>query len=72
MFSFSKLTTVDTFLGPEMKSTGEVMGTDKTYLGALKKAFLACGIGMPSPFGNVLFSIADRDKPEALEYAKKL
>ncbi len=72
VFSFSKLTTVDTFLGPEMKSTGEVMGTDKTYLGALKKAFLACGIGMPKPSGNVLFSIADRDKPEAIAYAKKL
>lgn len=72
VFSFSKLTTVDTFLGPEMKSTGEVMGTDKTYLGALKKAFLACGIGMPKPSGNVLFSIADRDKPEAIADAKRL
>jgi carbamoyl-phosphate synthase large subunit len=71
VFSFSKLSTVDTFLGPEMKSTGEVMGTAKTYLGALKKAFLACGIGMPTPAGNVLFSIADRDKAEALEYAKQ-
>jgi carbamoyl-phosphate synthase large subunit len=71
VFSFSKMVTVDTFLGPEMKSTGEVMGTDKTYLGALKKAFLACGIGMPSPSGNVLFSIADRDKEEALGYAKQ-
>lgn len=72
VFSFSKLTTVDTFLGPEMKSTGEVMGTDKTFKGALKKAFLACGIGMPAPSGNVLFSIADRDKPESLIYAKQL
>ncbi len=72
VFSFSKLTTVDTFLGPEMKSTGEVMGTDKTFKGALKKAFLACGIGMPKSSGNVLFSIADRDKPESLEYAKQL
>ena len=72
VFSFSKLTTVDTFLGPEMKSTGEVMGTDKTFKGALKKAFLACGIGMPTASGNVLFSIADRDKPESLEYARKL
>ncbi len=72
VFSFSKMATVDTFLGPEMKSTGEVMGTAKTYLGALKKAFLACGIGMPAPSGNVLFSIADRDKAEALSYAKQL
>ena len=37
VFSFSKLTTVDIFLGPEMKSTGEVMGTDETYLAALKR-----------------------------------
>lgn len=71
VFSFSKLATVDTFLGPEMKSTGEVMGVDKDYYSALYKAFIASGIKIPSG-GNVLLSVADRDKAEGLEVAKKL
>ena len=65
VFSFSKMTTVDIFLGPEMKSTGEVMGTDKTYLAALKKAFIASGIVFPKEGDNVLFSVNDRDKADA-------
>jgi len=71
VFSFSKLATVDTFLGPEMKSTGEVMGVDKDFLNALYKAFVASGIKIPEG-GNVLLSVADRDKDEALTLASKL
>jgi len=71
VFSFSKLTTVDTFLGPEMKSTGEVMGVDKSYLPALYKAFLASGMAIPSE-GRVLISVADRDKKECVEISRRL
>jgi carbamoyl-phosphate synthase large subunit len=73
VFSMSKLLGVDTYLGPEMKSTGEVMGIDYTFDAALAKALLAAG-PILSPHGAILFSIADRDKPEALpiirEFAK--
>ena len=71
VFSFAKLTTVDIFLGPEMKSTGEVMGTDTSYYKALYKALLAAGMQIPSA-GNILFSVADRDKQEALSIAAVL
>jgi len=71
VFSFSKLGTVDTFLGPEMKSTGEVMGVAKDYRIALYKAFVASGIHLPSE-GNVLISVADRDKEECTGIAGKL
>ncbi len=72
VFSFSKLTTVDIFLGPEMKSTGEVMGTDETYLAALKKAFQASGVSIPRRDRPILFSVTDRDKEEAVEYAHRM
>ena len=65
VFSMSKLLGVDTYLGPEMKSTGEVMGIDYTFGAALAKALLSAGM-MLSPHGAILLSIADRDKPEAL------
>ncbi len=65
VFSMSKLVGVDTYLGPEMKSTGEVMGIDYTFDAALAKALLAAGLMLP-PKGAILLSIADRDKPEAL------
>jgi carbamoyl-phosphate synthase large subunit len=65
VFSMSKLVGVDTYLGPEMKSTGEVMGIDDNFNGALTKALLAAGLMLPAG-GGVLLSIADRDKPEAL------
>jgi len=65
VFSMSKLLGVDTYLGPEMKSTGEVMGIDYTFDAALTKVLLAAGLMLPSQ-GTILFSIADRDKPEAL------
>ena len=64
VFSMSKLAGVDTYLGPEMKSTGEVMGVDRTFDGAMAKALLAAGLTLPRS-GGVLLSIADRDKPEA-------
>ncbi len=70
VFSMSKLLGVDTYLGPEMKSTGEVMGIDYTFDAALTKALLAAGL-MLLPKGAILFSIADRDKPEALPIIRK-
>jgi carbamoyl-phosphate synthase large subunit len=70
VFSMSKLAGVDTYLGPEMKSTGEVMGIDYTYDAALAKALQAAGLIL-QPKGAILFSIADRDKPEALPIIRK-
>ena len=61
VFSMSKLTDVDTFLGPEMKSTGEVMGISDNYEEALSKAFISSGLHIPGK-GSVLLSIADKDK----------
>jgi carbamoyl-phosphate synthase large subunit len=69
VFSMQKLIGVDTYLGPEMKSTGEVMGIDYTYDAALAKALVAAGLMMP-PQGAILFSIADRDKAEVLPVIK--
>ncbi|HXY74422.1 MAG TPA: carbamoyl-phosphate synthase large subunit, partial [Dehalococcoidales bacterium] len=71
VFSMSKLTGVDTHLGPEMKSTGEVMGVDYTREAALAKTLLAAGLMLP-PGGAMLISIADRDKPEAVPIIKQL
>ncbi|MDR1522222.1 MAG: carbamoyl-phosphate synthase large subunit [Streptococcaceae bacterium] len=70
VFSFTKLAKVDTYLGPEMKSTGEVMGTDKTLEKALYKAFEASNLHLPT-FGSVVFTIADETKSEALNLAKR-
>jgi carbamoyl-phosphate synthase large subunit len=70
VFSMSKLVGVDTYLGPEMKSTGEVMGIDYTFNAALIKALIAAGLMLP-PKGAILFSIADRDKPEAMPIIRK-
>jgi carbamoyl-phosphate synthase large subunit len=71
VFSMSKLIGVDTYLGPEMKSTGEVMGIDYTFEAALAKALSAAGL-MLSPGGALLFSIADRNKAEALPLIRKV
>ncbi|MGO3365075.1 MAG: carbamoyl-phosphate synthase large subunit, partial [Leuconostoc falkenbergense] len=57
-------------LGPEMKSTGEVMGSDTTLPKALYKAFVASNIKVPQ-YGNVLFTVADADKEEALTLAQR-
>jgi carbamoyl-phosphate synthase large subunit len=70
VFSFTKLQKVDTYLGPEMKSTGEVMGSDKNLEKALYKAFEASGLHIPE-FGKVLFTIADESKEEAVTLAKR-
>ena len=70
VFSMSKLIGVDTYLGPEMKSTGEVMGIDYTFDAALAKALQAAGLIL-QPKGAILFSIADRDKPEALPIIRR-
>lgn len=70
VFSFTKLAKVDSLLGPEMKSTGEVMGTDSTLEKALYKAFEASYFHLPA-FGNVIFTIADETKEEALALARR-
>ncbi|MED3563846.1 ATP-grasp domain-containing protein, partial [Bacillus xiapuensis] len=70
VFSFAKLKDVDITLGPEMKSTGEVMGKDVTLEKALYKGLVASGMNIQK-FGTVLFTIADKDKQEALQLAKR-
>ncbi|MBI2755769.1 MAG: carbamoyl-phosphate synthase large subunit [Chloroflexi bacterium] len=74
VFSMSKLTAVDTYLGPEMKSTGEVMGLGVTAAEALEKALLASGMGLPrnAPGSGVLISVANHDKEEAAPLARRL
>ncbi len=71
VFSMSKLDGVDTFLGPEMKSTGEVMGIDTTFEGAVTKALLGSGLNVPEGEA-VLLSIADPDKADALGLVRTL
>lgn len=71
VFSMSKLAGVDTYLGPEMKSTGEVMGIDTTFEGAITKALLGSGLNVPAG-GSVLLSIADPDKADALGLVRTL
>lgn len=70
VFSFSKLTKVDISLGPEMKSTGEVMGKDQTLEKALYKGLVAAGMKVPT-YGAILFTVADKHKKEATELAKR-
>ncbi len=70
VFSFSKLSDVDSYLGPEMKSTGEVMGSDFSFPKALYKAFSGANMQIPDS-GNILLTIEDRDKQEILPIAKR-
>jgi carbamoyl-phosphate synthase large subunit len=70
VFSFAKLKSVDITLGPEMKSTGEVMGKDSTLEKALYKGLVASGMNIQK-FGTVLFTVADKDKLETLKLAKR-
>ncbi|MEH7333407.1 carbamoyl-phosphate synthase large subunit [Neobacillus drentensis] len=70
VFSFAKLKSVDISLGPEMKSTGEVMGKDITLEKALYKGLVASGMNIHK-FGTVLFTVADKDKAESLKLAKR-
>ena len=69
VFSFEKLHDVDASLGPEMKSTGEVLGISKNFGEALYKGLLAAGFKM-SDKGNVLITVRDNDKREMLDIAK--
>ena len=69
VFSFAKIRQVDIALGPEMKSTGEVIGLDYHFERALYKAILASGIQIPEE-GVILLTIADKDKHEAVALAR--
>ena len=69
VFSFSKMQDVDISLGPEMKSTGEVMGIDYHYARALYKAITGMGMNVPTQ-GKILFTVADKDKEEMKQLAK--
>lgn len=71
VFSFEKIKNADTSLGPEMKSTGEVLGVSKNFTDAVVKAFIGSGISIPKT-GNVLITVRDKDKEEMLPLAKKL
>ena len=71
VFPFARFPGVDTILGPEMKSTGEVMGLDKDFGHAFAKSQLASGVKIPTS-GNVFISVRDRDKSNALVLAKRL
>ncbi len=69
VFSFEKLINVDTHLGPEMKSTGEVLGIAASLEEALYKGLVAAGYEMKKN-GGVLITVRDRDKPEVVDIAK--
>ncbi|MGD9576695.1 MAG: carbamoyl-phosphate synthase large subunit [Syntrophorhabdus sp.] len=71
VFPFNRFPGVDTILGPEMKSTGEVMGIDATFGEAFWKAQLGAGQNLPSR-GNVLLSVKNKDKRNVVFIAKKL
>ena len=71
VFSMSKLAGVDTFLGPEMKSTGEVMGLDETYESAVAKALMASNMMLPEK-GSILISIRDEDKADSINLIRAL
>ena len=71
VFSFAKLRAVDVTLGPEMKSTGEVMGTDTTFAKALYKGMLAAGFRFPA-HGAIIATVADKDKEESLPILRGL
>ncbi|SEF52392.1 carbamoyl-phosphate synthase large subunit [Paenibacillus sp. UNC499MF] len=66
VFSFAKLRRVDTTLGPEMKSTGEVMGRDVNFAKALYKGLIGAGMKIPAA-GAIIATVADKDKEEAVE-----
>uniref|UniRef100_UPI0026296CDF carbamoyl-phosphate synthase large subunit n=1 Tax=Sporosarcina sp. TaxID=49982 RepID=UPI0026296CDF len=70
VFSFAKLRRVDITLGPEMKSTGEVMGKDSTLEKALYKGLVAAGMEVKE-YGSVLMTVSDKDKEEIIEIAER-
>jgi carbamoyl-phosphate synthase large subunit len=71
VFSMNKLPAVDSYLGPEMKSTGEAIGIDRTLTEALRKAFVASGMQVKRG-GAALLTIADADKPEIFPIVSRL
>ncbi|MFR8477114.1 MAG: carbamoyl-phosphate synthase large subunit [Agathobacter rectalis] len=70
VFSFEKLRGAEISLGPEMKSTGECLGIDKTFNGALYKAFEGAGVELPK-YKQMIMTVKDADKPEAVGVAKR-
>ncbi len=70
VFSFEKITGADVDLGPEMKSTGEVLGISTVFEEALLKAFLGAGYHLKKS-GNVILTVKDQDKPEAVSLARR-
>ncbi|MBO8125942.1 MAG: carbamoyl-phosphate synthase large subunit [Firmicutes bacterium] len=72
VFSFNKLAEVETSLGPEMKSTGEVLGVDPDYYTALYKGLAAAGINLREVPKTVLLSVNERSRPELAEVAADL
>ncbi|RYX93703.1 MAG: carbamoyl-phosphate synthase large subunit [Comamonadaceae bacterium] len=79
VFPFVKFPGVDTILGPEMKSTGEVMGVGKTFGEAFVKSQLGAGTKLPRPYnvrgektGKVFLTVKNNDKPRAVEVARQL
>ena len=76
VFSFAKMRGVETILGPEMKSTGEVLGIDTGFAGALRKGFIAAGLRLPDPSdpgrrGRILVSISDEEKEESVPILRR-
>jgi carbamoyl-phosphate synthase large subunit len=71
VFPFIKFPGVDTILGPEMKSTGEVMGTGKSFAEAFVKSQMAAGVKLPEG-GRAFLSVRNADKPKVVEIAKQL
>ena len=70
VFSFEKLTDVDTGLGPEMKSTGEVLGLAESFPQALLKAFKGCNLRVPKKGGRIIITVKDEDKREIVGIAR--
>ena len=76
VFSFAKMRGVETILGPEMKSTGEVLGIDETFGGALRKGFIAAGVRVPDAThdgmrSRILVSISDDEKQDAIPIVRR-
>ncbi len=72
VFSFAKMRGVETVLGPEMKSTGEVLGIDESYAGALRKGFIGAGIRLPQQGARVLVSVSDEEKDASVDLLRRL
>jgi carbamoyl-phosphate synthase large subunit len=71
VFSFAKMRGVETILGPEMKSTGEVLGIDATFGGALRKGFIGAGVRLPESGARILVSISDEEKDDSVPIMRR-